>query len=308
MSIIGNATLDGESFGMEWGLNDQGIREGTFTAVWQVLFDENDDPMNRPMLAIDAPGIPRFFDPHPGNEWFFVTGIKPNQIAPLLYEVVVTYVSNDNPLDFNINPPMIKWIEEDTEEPTDIDVNGNAIANAAGQPFDPPISTTFADTVLTIQVVRPFFNVVLATEYHNAVNSDIFWGAEPGSVKARKIEGDPFRGSTGRWYFMHNYEFVFRDDHILTNGEKANWKRRIKNEGLMCFDSGPIIVGERNLVKCKDSEGEPVNEPVALTTDGQQVADGVDPNWLLFQTRPSLPFLTGFGLQDVFDYWAGINP
>lgn len=307
MSIIGSATLVGNAFDADVSLNETGQRIGNYTEVYQVLFDDNDAPRNRILLAIDAPGIPRFYDPHPANEWFYVRGIKPNQVDVLLYEVVVTFASVDNPLDFNLNPPIIRWLEEDTQEPTDIDVNGDPIANSAGQPFDPPISDTFTDTLLSIVVTRSFYDDLLATTYHKAVNEDIFWGAEPGSVILRKIQGVPFRGANGVWYFEHTYEFVFRDDHIITNGEKANWKRRIKNEGLMCFDEGPIIVGERNLVHCKDSEGKDVNEPVALSTDGQQLADGIDPNWLLFQLRPSL-FFSALALQDVFTYWTGIAP
>ena len=305
MSVI-SVKLDGRSFDYDVGLTDQGNVEGKYVLVYSVLFDNNDRPKDRPLLAVDAEGIPAFYTNDLANEWFYVKRKRPVQKGTFLYEVVVTYVSFDDPLSFLTNPPIIQWLKEDSQEPIDIDIDGNAIANAAGQPFDPPIQKIFGDTVLSITVVRPGYNAALASVYHRAVNSDTFWGPElgpPGSVMAIQIQGIPFRGENGRWYFTHNYQFAFRNDPILTNGIPANWKRRIKNEGLMCT----VSVANNAIIHCTDSAGENVNEPVPLATDGTQLADGLEPNWLLFDLQPKLPF-TAFGLQDVFTYWTGLNP
>lgn len=274
MSVI-DVKQDGISFNHSVTADEYGRFVRSFSATWTVLFDNNDAPINRPILATTASAsgvsVPAMFSTHPLDNWMYVYEITPTPVSTFLYEVSVQYKSIDDPLAIS---PVIKWDSESSQEPIDEDANGKSIANSAGQAFDPPIQETFHDKILKIERNEGTFDYERASAYEGSINSDTFWGFAAGKVLCRAMKADPRRVAALAYYTV-NYEFVIRED---------GWKRRIKDQGLATKnDDGELVIA-------KDVDDNTMTEPILLDGSGKALAAGADAKWIEFETKTKKPF------------------
>lgn len=157
--------------------------------------------------VLAAAGIPRIGDSYAlGSEVDSdakVVSRIPKQIGPLAWEVEVEYDSKtddkedkQNPENNNSQNPE-DWFEkvsvtfETSQEP----VTGEAgqdyggamwtmgVVASNGEPFDPPAMRDVSRPVLTFEIYRRTFDIPQALEYVNAVNADVFWGADPRTMR-----------------------------------------------------------------------------------------------------------------------------
>jgi len=133
------------------------------------------------------------------------------------------FAKQDNPL---LEPPDIEFGFERTtrivtgsmkQEAASANVNmqtvihSTGIVTSAGEPYDPPPEIEDSRPVLTVSRNEANFNVQLAVEYQDAINTDFFLGVFPGQAKISSITARR-RQTNNLRYWRVTYRIVFRRD------------------------------------------------------------------------------------------------
>jgi hypothetical protein len=186
-----------------------------------------------------------------------------------------------NPL---LQPIDVSWQTRSQQTVVDQDINGLPIVNTAGDPFDPPLMEDQPRATLTVVRNEATFNQSLQIQYYNAVNSDVFANYNPLMARVLNIGSKSMFHQDAGWYYQVTYEFEFLDPISPTVGLNG-YRRTVLSQGMRAISSS--VSGEKYHVMFK---GVPVTEPVLLTQKGNLAKTAQDPYWLIFQTRPELPF------------------
>lgn len=186
-----------------------------------------------------------------------------------------------NPL---LQPIDVSWSERDQEVVADMDVDGKAIVNTAGDPYDPPIMDDDPRQVITIVRNEAMLNLPLLQLYRKAVNSDVFAGYNPLMVRVVSIlPKSVFHQDIG-WYYQVTYEFEALPPWSQYAG-LYGWRRTVLNQGLRSINS---TTGNLQHVTIN---GIPVTEPVLLDKNGYYKQNNPNvPYYNVYQLRPELPF------------------
>jgi hypothetical protein len=192
----------------------------------------------------------------------------------------VTVPREENPLD---QAPEVTFSYGKYQKIADEDALGNAVLNAAGDQFDPPVMRD--DSRPTIRVVRneQDFDTDLAEAMKDAVNHDVFKlmrdskgnlkQYDPGKVKVEDIQGTPRWHPACKAYYQVSYEF-----HVDPDG----WVKQILNAGMRQLVSGA-------LAPCQ-LKGIPATSPVPLNDDGTQRSPDEEPLYVDVQLYSTMPF------------------
>lgn len=122
----------------------------------------------------------------------------------------------DDPLN---DPIQIRFGAVQYQIPVERDVNNVALKNAAGDVFNPPYMMDDSRPIMIITRNEPSFNASKARFYRNAINSDMFAGAQPKTVRVIAIESSRLvRNNIGFW--QTTYEFQLADDAAPWNPVK----------------------------------------------------------------------------------------
>lgn len=229
-------------------------------------------------LAIPTPNTP-----HP-DDAFYLAGV-PNVslICPTFFNVTVPYSTRggqDQAAQYNdplAEPAEISWGDVASVEPIDQDADGNAILNAAHEPFDPPPAMDIKDTLLRIKRNEAAFDPDTKLTFDDTTNQHVFWGGKPGRARMAIPAADKVNASPSYWKVLYEITFRMRTPVGVTD-EKA-WYRRILNQGYRYLDgdgvSHPIL-----------EDGQPISQPKLLAADGSILASDADPVWLEFKKYP----------------------
>ena len=259
--------------------------------VYTVLTDSAADTWDSAIK--NAVGLPKYNDSYPGMGNFGVTSRAFNRKSPTLWDVTVTWTcrtfggSHSNPdVDPLDQPYEYAWRSQVSREPIEMDAAGNAILNAAGEPFDPPIQEDFYDSVLSITFNSGSFDEAAWRAARGNLNADEFLGGAPGTCKI--LDGNATQQRNGAiTYWRVAVEVAYRED---------NWKRRVLNQGFRYAatdDSGTILKYEDGSVKYTiacDKAKHPLTKPILLAADGTRLAEGADPIWLVLTTKKSVDY------------------
>lgn len=149
----------------------------------------------------------------------------------------------------------------------------NPIENSVGDPYDPPITTTFANQYVTIQQNLSNFNPDWIVQFENTTNSSkmtiVGIDIEPYQARMISIRGNNAIDSNGFGYWVVSYE-------IEVN--KEGFRRRTLNAGLNFIKEnvGKIPIRYKDIPTFTGSaeEGEDfVNDPQKLGVDGEIITD-----------------------------------
>lgn len=292
----------------------------TTDRAFTVVFDENDDPLIRPLLAVRHPQIPLKRSQYPGDSALFVINRQARIFeGPFSYKVTCYYSGNisggesDDPysdgessIDPLNQPPVIEWTFAESNEPIDRDIAGKIITNSAGETFDPTPAKTVHDLVLRYTRNKLVYSAWQAFQYIGSLNSDDFLGFGPGLVKCTVFNGQKIYNDEYGNYWRVTHEFQFRKDYIEGEGY-IGWKRRISDQGYrenygVKEDGSPdlrdIMVSAGN-----DADGNPSTEeirtsqPVLLNGKGRKLPGNAEIAYYLkdavfqkFDLYEQLPF------------------
>lgn len=202
--------------------------------------------------------------------------------APWRFLFTARY-SNDLPEQRDDNPfnePV--EVRIDGESSTRIlvrDINGDALANAAGDLYDPPVEAPYP--VIRVSYVRnqTSFNIATILQYQLRLNDSTFLGAPRGAVQCTKIGAE--RKVRGNWvYWPHTYEFLID----AVNG----FQPRILNAG---YREKVSVGGQDRLVAIYDGDNNPVSSPWPLDNDGAALpGDSVSPSAWIQNEHETYPY------------------
>lgn len=250
---------------------EETLDERTAARIFTVEFDEGDNPVIRPLLALLATtptlSVPQKGNHYPGDDFLRVVKrtVKTYQ-GPLVYEVTCSYLHRWGERDESAEDPLIKkpeisWLSAVTNEPIDRDIEGYAIMNSAGEAFDPPITREVYDLVLRYVRNERNFNPRNASEYEGAINSDSFLGLAEGMVMCTVFDGQKIYDETRGDYYQVTYEFQIRYD---------GWKRKIFDKGFGEY-LGKNEDGSPDWKEFLDENGHKLSEPAYLDGNGRRL-------------------------------------
>jgi len=266
-----------------WSGDDGQVEENASrrTKVYTVLTDSAADDV---AVVLAADGLPVWNAPWPGDGQFGVRGRVGRRVSTKLWEVTISYVRQTwgglgssggdpaaDPLD---QPPQISWRSNASNEAIDEDVEGNAIINSAGEPFESPVTEEFHDSVLVIRENIAAYDESVHRLYRGALNANEYRGAPPGVAKIASIQGERvFSGELTYW--QRTTEVHFRE---------TGWDHRLLDQGFR-EDAGTDSDNKPVYRQIVDQKGQPLSSPVLLDGSGNKLAAGADPHWLTFVTK-----------------------
>jgi len=250
----------------------------THTQVWTVLFSKGFDPKAAAVIVQDSHGIPARFSAHPNAPYIAVTQKNARAISPHYYEVEVIYESMQSTA---TNWKVSRHFAT-SSEPIDQDIDGIPLTNSANEFYTPPMMREFKDLVLVFEKKLIGFDDNQALEYINTVNSDRFWGFQPGQCRIITYEGSPVSGSGLTWMeFMVRIEIQCRRD---------GWEKRRLDEGYRKIvgtvtdpddpEYGAITYKMFRERDKNGKEGKILNQPRWLDGNGQALPKGGTPVYL----------------------------
>ena len=255
---------------------------GSSTRSFLVRFEDKtlDDT-----AALFHPDIPVIRSAHPTRTGMILLSKDVRQADDVngqAWEVTCTYGFGEPNLLPWQEPAVYSGGQQATEQIVDYDIKGKPIRNSALCQFDPGLTATRFEYVLTVSRNELDFTPATPAAYVGAVNSTPFYGAQRGFCMCVGIpwQQQYYRDErTGRLtrYYSVQYNFAFRN--------QFSWQPRVLDAGFMQLnDSGtlvPITIAGREPSSAVplDGNGKPLENP---ETD--------DPTWLDFKVYPEVNF------------------
>jgi hypothetical protein len=170
----------------------------------------------------------------------------------------------------------IRWGRASLSEPTDIDIHGNKIRNAAGDGFTPKLSRTFTSRTFTIVKNLATYPFDLAGQFEEKVNADYWTVANSTvvfpqySVKCLSIMPD------GEYTADATYVAVAFSFEVRLTGGRNPFQPRAVNQGRNGWYSDTSVspaVTKYGAITRKDSSGVfiQVSEDVLLDSTGKPI-------------------------------------
>lgn len=212
-----------------------------------------------------------------------------------LFTVTATYsngVHGEQPDDPLEKPIEYAWEMTTTREIVEVDANGNAIVNAAGDPPEQPCVQEVELIYLNCLRNESTFDASQAIANNNKVNSDAFFGAEPGQAKVKGV-WSANTTTEGEIFYPVRYRFEFRRG---INGEPNGFKKRLVNRGYNMIVDGKIkriVEGDAPGALVDDAvrDAKPsISRPRLLAADGSLLAADAAPVVLEFDIYESIDF------------------
>jgi hypothetical protein len=266
--------------------------QGTYTRSFQVIFSDRYAGPIRARAAvgigigdvyrIGVDGVDDFFEEDTGafcNEISAEQETGPEADGKQ-WTVTVQYgpyePASDNPL---AEPAQVEVDHDHFDRPVIRDVDGNLICNSAGDPYNPPIRKDDSRPVLTVVKNYPApFDLALADDYRDTINSTPFFGVPPGRVKCRAPRASrQFHPVIGEFYRV-TFQFDFNRD---------GWNAKPLDEGFRYLSGAQLVAA---------FDGNSLaSEPVLLDGEGGRLAVGGDPVYHDFQIYEGRDFASAFG-------------
>jgi hypothetical protein len=269
----------GEQYSRSGSMNSRWQR--TYTRQWKVITnDPNDGPKTvREALPVSLGNS--YSTPNEVDKGSYVNSIDAVSEGDdgLSWLVNVQYGPYDatiNPQDPTQRPIELNYEASQFQRPSIEDVNGKAIANSAGDPFDPPLMKDDSRPVFVITRNEMTYNDEVMATYRDTVNSDVFFGYGPMLVKCHSITGRLAYDPDIHWYYVVTYRFEHNKD---------GWHKKPLDAG---FRTNPA--GATSPAPIFDKAGLPISVPALLDGHGLQLTDGADPVFLDIQDYVEKPF------------------
>lgn len=258
-----------------------------------------------PAYAGSHPSLPLIFSQHPDDAAAFCVRLSPVQDSqdPTLWRVTAEYSYNpDLAAGGGTGNPAIDGQQQGvapasrsanpTTRPNDYSVatstypyavwkdkDGNAVVNAAGDPFLPPVEIQRPEATLTVGLNSlnapsgAWLGSVGCTNSNTMVIGA--YTANPGQAKLNSLSAQ-FLYENGINYWRWT----------LVWGYRTTWEVEILNQGLRELRGGKLVP------IVDDATGYKVDQPALLTTAGAKAAVGASPNYLTFNVYPRVTFPT----------------
>jgi hypothetical protein len=235
-------------------------------------------------LALSASGLPAINDGFPGLPDYKAKAPSLRSTGPTTWEATIDYAIPENgdihiepPTDPQVDPPKVSITPSLREIPTDVDVNGIPIRNAANFPHDQQATLPVIVDVIKVTRYEAAYDVSRVRAYRNKTNANAFNFLgnliRTGDMLCRSIRlvGEYPINATGP--VLIEYEFEWWSDERVAEGTAAYpHDLHIANVGIMGWydDAGAKKSGP---IGFQSSAGifTPTSSPVALTLAGRPI-------------------------------------
>jgi hypothetical protein len=188
-------------------------------------------------------------------------------------------------------PYSEEWTTVESQEPIDIDINGDPIATILGEQFDPPVTDSIFDIQVTFgKNVDNKNDALIAARGH--VNAGVFLGFGRQQCLIKSVNysyrSDPGNNNP---YWRQTVTILAREVPAINAGRNPAigpdlWKKRIRAEGYLIKAEG-----SDDPQAAKDGQGN--QSPVPVLHDkktGEKIDDPKQAQWYFFETRPKVEF------------------
>ncbi|MEM6260162.1 MAG: hypothetical protein AAGI37_17945 [Planctomycetota bacterium] len=195
----------------------------------------------------------------------------------------------DNPLD---RPVEYSWEIGLNQENVEVDINGDAIQNAAGDPPEQPCSRDVHSVFLNVTRNEGSFDASTAIAATNRLNTGNFFGASEGQAKCVGIWSNKVTTADSVFWPVR-YRFEFRAD---------GFKKKLINRGFNFLNNGVltrIVDGDEAGTLIEDAvrpTRPSVSRPRLLDANGGLLGANDQPVVLEFDVYESTDF-SQFGLE-----------
>lgn len=215
---------------------------------------------------------------HPSDEDMYLHSARVRRLSPIFFDVEAKYVKNlvqsqeEDPTERPVvvtMPPSVSF--STTEEPVDVDADGEPLRTVNGEGYDPPCLQEFNDLVLTFE---KNVSTVDYTEYRTlkgAVSADEFYGFPGGQPRCIDITAKP--AQEGEYLFYKQTAVIMFREPLADTPDAKAWYRRLLHEGFYEKVDGKIV-------RALDENGDETTKPVLLdTTTGARITDPTMAQW-----------------------------
>ncbi len=257
---------------------------GETVRIFDLEFSADEDPVYLPTLAVDNQELPDLWEPHPADPWMYAVRKSTKFKSAYILELTVYYARIPEPL---LMPAQVSYAFVTQQEPIDRDANGKAITNSSLETFDPPLTEEASTLILRVERNEASYNALIAADYMGSVNNDVFLGLPAGTCKLTAWDGARVKAA-GLVYWEITYEIQIR--YTANETPQKGWRRRILDQGFRIKD-GTDADGKPKFKILKDTDGNPLTEPVLLDGAGARLAaSNTNGVFLLFETAKKRPF------------------
>lgn len=189
---------------------------------------------------------------------------------------------NSNQTSPELRPWVVKRSSRDREVllTKDNDDPQKPVVSAAGQPFDPGITTTVSNPTVSVTYYSLTIDPDRQADYVNHVNDAPFLGYATDWVRCMKYDQTSQR-EHNLWFYEINIEYEV---------QLGGWQLPVMNAGTLYFESAI-----KPLQQIKDKAGHPITAPVPLKADGTGPINAGDaPNYLSFRPYKRANFAVMF--------------
>ena len=261
---------------------------------------KTNDRADGPITVVSDPRIPRkgqsFSSGNDVDLGSICIRVTPNRDpdAPKTWSVVCEYsTTSDEETDVEDKSPLDQVITISSEKVlrlADVDIAGNAIENAAGDPHDPPAEYEYALMVFNVRRGETgAVDIDKAQEYLMSINNDDYT-LEGIQVKKFWSKLDDFSAREAYWEggFYWDCNYVIKSWPIPV-GDPHEGIADFSYWDLYLLEHGPHEIKGGDKVRCKNPDGEYILANLDATT-GAQLAVGADPQYSQFQTKLRKPY------------------
>jgi hypothetical protein len=256
----------GEDFGGSSERSIDGFRdERTFHVV-------TDSPADGPIVARQGSAspygaVPQYGDAHPSLTGSYVQRIRSASIGgdPCHFQVSVSY-GNKAPGQTNppgddypwVQPAVCRPTEDRATEEVTVDVDGLYVVNSAGDLFSPALTREVTLDGIEIEQYERDFDFGAITFYKNKVNSKVWMGLAPGTVRlcsvlATLVEAEP----SNYWKMVYVLKI-----------KAEGWNPRVVDLGFKALQFN--LAGDKeSLDVIMDTNNVPVTTPEFLDGTGR---------------------------------------
>src|SRR5262245_19507930 len=254
------------------------VPEEEIERSWRLTGNDATDTLRDLVTSAQGVGdLPAQWEADPDNPNLLASNFQVRETEfPEVHVVAVRYKLVVPPQD---EPAVWRFSTGQQEVAIDEDIDGFAMLNSAGDPFDPP--PTRPEPYLIMTCTKNLLNVNendIITNYLHHVNSLPYRGIAPGQVYMADFSANQ-KYRAGTHYYETQWTFWARE---------RSWQLRILDCGFRHWPGPPLVATTRLLIRGPD--GAPVSSPASLDGAGRKLAPGAQPQWLDFKICDEVDF------------------
>lgn len=210
---------------------------------------------------------------------------RPHDNHPYLWAVTCNYVSKpQNHPDYQHNDPLQRRARRKSsfvreKDYKTADLQGNAIMNSAGEPYDPTETDGYVQVIEYQKNLASTFED-LQEQFLGATNTDRAFGKDAYTLKVDAFNQAEEQYENGVRFWPSTLVLHCRS---IPEGQARAWQYEPLDRGTR------QLIGGVTIKRLRDANGRPMGVGL-LNGSGGQLAFGDDPVYLIFYIRPELSF------------------